>query len=441
MKLEVIGAVDSVTGSKSCLEIDDIRIVVDSGLFQGMKDAAHRNREVVIKDKIDFVFLTHAHLDHSGYLPVLAKNGFRGLIYCTVETRELVEIILNDSVKIQENELKEGGQTEPLYTAEDVELVMSQIIVVQKGVDYKKSHFHFRFSEAGHILGAASVTIWNDKLKIAFSGDIGRRDDILHLAPQALTDIDYLVLESTYGDRRHKRNHIIDDLQKEIDLIIQKKGVLLIPSFAVARTQQIILYLHEIFEKSPQHKIKVYVDSPMAIKATKVYEKYIESTKISKEGFKNALGSVKLAEFESTFDKVRKQKPPFIVVSSSGMLGGGMIMKYLDMFIHHSENTILFSGYQGEGSLGRKILDGETGMELNGHILKIRAEIHLLEGLSAHADQDELIDYACHAKGRLKKVFLNHGEKESMLALQGTLSHKLKIPVVIPEKGLKYDLI
>lgn len=440
MKLELIGAADTVTGSKSILTIGEHRLMIDSGLYQGIKDASELNHEEVASRNIDSIFITHAHLDHSGYLPIMIKNGFNGRIYCTHETKELINIVLNDSVKVQLASLKKNSHEEVLYTKEDVESVIQKLHVVEQGVDYKIHGLTIRFIQAGHILGASSIIISNRECKVCFSGDIGRGDDPLHHPPEVPLNLDYLVLESTYGDRLHSKESILEHLRAEIEQVIESHGVLLIPCFAIARTQMMMLYLYEVFKQYPNLKIPVFFDSPMAMEATIIYEKNINQTRLKSDEFEALTKSFTLSRYESCFDKVRKKKTPFVVVSSSGMLGGGMILKYLDMFIKHKENTILFCGYQAEGTLGRKILDGEEGMELNGHRLNMRANIRKLDGLSAHADKNELIDYALGSKNTLRKVFLNHGEKESMIFLKSSLEEKLSVPIIISNKNEVHEL-
>ena len=441
MNLVFLGATEDVTGSKTILESRGTRILIDSGLYQGEVEPDKSQLESFKGYKLDCVLLTHAHLDHSGFLPLLMKSGFRGKIYCTSPTMKLIRIILDDALRIQMNKDESKKEIEEiLFDQSHVDMVFEHIEVVEKNKEYKFKEVYFQYYEAGHILGAASVVVWDNDMKIGFSGDIGTKTDLIHFEPMSPKDLDYLVLESTYGDTIHKSNPIEEQLKSEIQKCIKKNGVLLIPCFAVARTQLIILYLYRVFKQFPHIKLPIYFDSPMAIKATDIYLENHSFTKLDKDEFLEALKMVKFSRFESVFEKARKHKPPMIVISSSGMLSGGKVLKYLDMYITHENNTILFTGFQAPGTLGHKIIGGETEIDLNGRVAHVRAELAKLEGISAHADQVELFEYAKQSKPSLRKIFLNHGETSEKLGLKKLLESDFDIPIIIAESDEVYEL-
>ena len=441
MHLRFLGATEDVTGSKTIIESSQVRILVDSGMYQGEIETDKLQENPFKNLKINCVLLTHAHLDHSGFLPVLMKSGFRGKIFCTNPTMKLIKIILDDALRIQMDKEKDKRvESDVLFDQSHVDLVYEHVEIIEKNKEYKFKDIFFQYYEAGHILGAASVVVWDGLKKIGFSGDIGTKTDLIHFEPDAPKDLDYLVLESTYGNTVHKLSPIEEQLKSEIEKIRNKNGVLLIPCFAVARTQLMILYLYRVLRKFPELKIPIYFDSPMAIKVTDIYLEDHALTRLDKAEFLDALKFLKFSRFESVFDKARKQKPPVIVMSSSGMLSGGKVMKYLDMYITHEDNTILFTGFQAPGTLGHKLLSGETEVELNGRVAQVRAGLSKLEGISAHADKNELVEYAMQSQSSLRKIFLNHGESDEKVGLKRLLETQLDIPIIIAENDKAYEL-
>ncbi|WP_412471688.1 MBL fold metallo-hydrolase [Halobacteriovorax sp. RT-1-4] len=441
MKLTFYGATSTVTGSKTFLHINGKNILVDSGMFQGGKDLSDLNQKLPDFDisKIDAIFLTHAHYDHSGYLPVLVKNGFKGKIYCTEVTKKIVEIILRDSANIQEYDFKERKIKEVLYGLDDVDETMTYFKVVEQGQWYGDD-FRYIFEEAGHILGASSIIFDNGESKICFSGDVGRKDDLIHMAPHKETESDYLVIESTYGDRLHKKEDTQLVLKKHIKRIISTQGVLLIPAFAVARTQVIIYSLFELFEKYPDIDIPIYLDTPMGVRVTRLYMQMAEKLKVDSERFISAMKKVRFVEYSSDTKKLARAKKPFILISSSGMISGGKILKYMDMYAKHENNTVLITGFQGEGTIGRKLVDNEKEIYLLGHTMNVRAHVEKLESMSAHADRDELIDYIKKSGSNLKKVFVNHGEEPVVINFVKTIKESLGVEAINVEDGIDYIL-
>lgn len=443
MNLTFLGASETVTGSKTLLEINDKRILIDCGMYQGDPKLEKKNfyQLPIDSGSIDIIFLTHAHLDHCGLLPKLIHDGFVGDIYCSEATKKLVRIILEDSVRIQEAEIKEGIRSDYLYDQSDVEGTLNLMRILNPGDTKEFSDFSVEFYEAGHILGAVSVVIEYNGKRIGFTGDLGRDDDFIHKAPVIPKDLNQLVIESTYGNRLHERENPYRELILAIQSVKSTGGVLLIPAFAVARTQVLVQMLYEVFELSPNLKIPVYVDSPMGVRATKVYEEYADQLKIPENKFKAALDMAKFMEYGKDLKRLNKQRPPFILISSSGMISGGKIMKYFDMYAHHEHNIILLTGYQGEGTLGRSISEGLEEVDLFGHTLKVTAKIKKLDGLSAHGDRDDLYHYI-QSTGVSDKVFLNHGEVESLNFFHEYLKSRLSgIEVVVAKLNLEYDLL
>lgn len=443
MNLTFLGASEVVTGSKALLDIGNKRILIDCGLYQGSNSLEKGNtyQLPIPSHSIDIIFLTHAHLDHCGLLPKLIHDGFTGDIYCTEATKKLVRIILEDSARIQAAEIRNQTRRDALYDQVDVEQTMSLIRVIDFNEEKDFGSFKVEFYNAGHILGAASVVIENiDGERIGFTGDIGRADDLLHKAPDIPDQLDYLVIESTYGNRLHRRSNPYRELIQAVESIKSKGGVLLIPAFAVARTQLIVQMLADIFEISPRLKIPVYVDSPMGVRATKVYEDYSHLLKIDRKKFDSALNMAMFIEYGKDLKRLSRQRPPFILISSSGMISGGKILKYFDMYAHHERNTILLTGHQGEGTLGRAISEGFKEVEMFGHILKVTAQVKELSCLSAHGDRDDLYHYIQKANVK-RKIFLNHGEAVSIADFAHFLKKRVrKVAVITAKLNLKYEL-
>jgi metallo-beta-lactamase family protein len=442
MKIKFLGATKTVTGSKTFLEIKDKRILIDCGMYQGPSVLTELNKPEPDFDasRLDSIFLTHAHYDHSGYLPVLVKNGFKGKIVSTHATMQLVKIILEDSVKVQESDLEKKKIKELLYEQADVEKTLSYFVNKEVGRDYFDQGFGYKFYEAGHILGATSIVFSFGGEGVCFSGDLGRKDDLIHKRADFPVNIDYLVLESTYGDRSHTLDNPLDQLKQNIIDITKSNGVLLIPSFAVARTQILIQYLFDLFEAEPDIKLPVFVDSPMGIRATRIYLENHMLLKVDKEKFKSACKMVKFVEFGDDHKKLARKKAPFIIISSSGMISGGKVLKYFDMYAKHEKNTILLAGYQSEGTIGHKILNGEKVIPLFGHDIKIRARVELISSLSAHADAKEMKQLILDHSPKLKKIYLNHGEEQSKLIFKKYLQKDTIWKVEIANKNKWYNL-
>jgi len=444
VRIRFLGAAQTVTGSKYLLEIDDLKILIDCGLFQGKKDLRRLNWEPfsIPPEEIHCVLLSHAHIDHSGYLPRLVKEGFKGKIYCSHATRDLVQILLLDSAKLQEEEAeyaaKKGYSKHekplPLYDSEDDQAVF----LLLEGCDFMQEitiapSLSIRFQLAGHILGAAIIEAFvqgeQEKKKIVFSGDLGRYIDPLMPVPTPIAEADILLVESTYGNR----DNIDHSPEQELGRIVRqavKTGCLLIPAFSVGRTQTVLYYLTRLLAQGAIPDIPIYVDSPMAISVSKLYRKYEDchslSGNIMAQG-ENFLDHPNIHYYQSqeasvTLNELQKRA---IIISASGMLTGGRILHHLYNRLPQSQDTLLFVGFQPEGTRGRDILEGKGSVRIFGVPVAVNAQVASLEGLSAHADQEELLRWLGGFAQAPKMTFLVHGEKAAAESLGACIKTQL----------------
>ena len=474
MNITFLGATKTVTGSNFLVEGAGKKFLVDCGLFQGQATDEWENEEDFQFDinEIDFMILTHAHIDHSGRIPKLYKDGFRGKIYATKATCDLCAIMLPDSGHIQEMEtewknkkrIRQGKQPiDPLYTAEEA----LQSLEVFKPVKYDEiididQNIHVRFNDAGHMLGSAVIEIWVDEdgktTKTVFSGDIGNNDLPLLAEPTMIEDADYLVMESTYGDRLHVGTE--DKARVFLDIVsetLEKGGTVVIPSFAVGRTQEILYELNDIkdlkgndekFRKEYETLMKapVYVDSPLAISATEIFKKntelFDEKTQKLIAAGDNPLEFPGL-KFTRTADEskaLNESDIPSIIISASGMCEVGRIKHHLKHNIWNPNSTILFVGYQAPGTLGRQIVDGAEKVKIFGEEMSVNARIEYIEGYSGHADQEWLLNFVYSFRTRPKHIFLVHGEPNGQIVLKNKITDSTEIPVTIPSFGECYTL-
>lgn len=444
IKLQFLGAAGTVTGSKTLIESGNKKILIDCGLFQGLKELRLMNwSEFPVDPKtIDAIILTHAHLDHCGYIPVLVKNGFKGTIYCTEPTRELTEIILKDSAKIQVEDAERSNRksysshdhAKPLYKPEDVELSLSQFsthnysewVILGDGIK-------FQFHNSGHILGSALVEMMVQSKKIIFSGDIGRKKPLLLYPPKKMNEADYLIMESTYGDRIHSDQDIKEELLRIISETIERKGILMIPSFAVERAQEIIYLLYLLKEEGRLPKIPIYLDSPMGINSTQVYDKYPTWQDLPKVHFDEMYDDIHFIDNYETSRAIVMDKKPKIVIAGSGMLEGGRILHYLNNHIENPDNTVLFCGFQAAGTRGRAMLHGEQEIKFFGEYKKVKCHIESFTSMSAHGDQQEMLDWMSEFKKAPVKVFLNHGEPHQADTFRVKIKSALHWDAVVPK--------
>jgi metallo-beta-lactamase family protein len=453
IRARFLGGAGTVTGSRHLLEIDNFKVMVDCGLFQGLKELRLLNWEPfpIDPDEIDAVVITHAHIDHTGYLPKLVKEGYNGPIYCTEASRDLMHIMLLDSAKLQEEEAawaKKKGYSKhddpkALYTTEDTESVFPLINTCEYEREINiHSNVAVKFRNAGHILGAASLEFTihgNEQVKkIVFSGDLGRYEDPMLFAPEPVHDADILFIESTYGNRTNPMNHPMDEFAAVINRALDRGGVLLIPAFSVGRTQLLMYYMKELIERKAIPDIPVYVDSPMAISVTELHKRHFDYHK---------LDEFQLADQHAVFDfeniKYKRSqeesvqlnyiKKDAIIISASGMCTGGRIIHHLYNRLQNENDTVMFVGYQAEGTRGRRILDGEPHVKMFGYEIPVKCHVERIEGLSAHADQTELLRWLSNFKDSPKMTFVVHGEKEVSKIFARTIKEQMGWNTYVPE--------
>lgn len=443
MKLTFLGAAETVTGSRYLLEGAGLRVLIDCGLFQGTKNLRLRNWEAfpVPVDTLDAVILTHAHLDHSGYLPILARLGYRGPVYCTRGTHDLCEVMLRDSARLQEEEASFANRhgfskhrpALPLYTLEDAENALR--LLVPREFDLPKQlndHACFRLLPAGHILGAASVVLCMEGKVIAFSGDVGRPDDPIMRPPMPFAHADYIVLESTYGDRLHEAADPATQLAEVFERTFAQDGVVVIPSFAVGRAQTILHYIAQLKASGRMANVPVYLDSPMASSVTQLYRHHVGEHRLSMTEA-NAISHA--AEMVRTVDEskaVSARRGPMVVIAGSGMATGGRVVHHLKTFAPDSRNTIVLVGYQAAGTRGAALAGHVPAIKIHGDYVPVRASVVSLSSLSAHADYRELTDWLRSIAVAPKRVFLTHGEPASADALRRHLDESLHWRCEVP---------
>jgi metallo-beta-lactamase family protein len=434
MKLYFYGGVNTVTGSNFLLESQS-KILIDCGLVQRERTCSLENflPFPYKAEDIKAVFITHAHLDHIGRLPKLLKEGFQGYIYSTLPTKELAKEILIDSQKIIEENCREMNK-ENLYQKEDVETLMARWQTIDYHQKLSLDDFEIEFYNSGHILGSAFIKINN----IVFSGDLGNKGKSLNQDLEDLPSVDYLVLESTYGDRNHENLENREEiLEKILERIIYEKRVLIIPTFALERAQEIIFDIQQLIEKRKIPEVKIFLDSPLALKISKIYEKYHEylNQKSAKEILAQGIFNqeyLKIVENKEDEKDMFLASNPKIILAGSGMVTGGRILKILKNYLEDKNTTILFVGYQAEGSLGRKILDGEKNVFIEGENLEVKAEILTLFSYSAHRDQEGILEWLRPQRFKLKKIFLTHGDEKAKQELKRKIMDELTIETIIP---------
>lgn len=452
MDITFIGATRTVTGSLHLFEYNKQKFILECGLFQGHREEAERiNRTFAFKPKdIKAVILSHAHLDHSGNLPNLVKHGFSKRIYCTPATKDIATLLLRDSAKIQEYDIKYLNKNlqraglppkEPLYSPEDTERTLPLITPVKYEQSFEPvAGVTATFFDAGHILGSSLILLEADNTRILFSGDLGRKDMPIINDPKIITDCDYLILESTYGGRKHKSFlGMTEEFRAIIDCGKQKASKIIIPAFAVERTQVLVTMLKQLSDEGTLQGVPVYVDSPLASSVTEVFRKHPEC--FDDETYKIFTDSdpFNFPELEYIGDneeskRLNARQGPMIIISASGMCEGGRVTHHLIHSIENEDNMIIMTGFQARGTLGRKILDGQEKIRIFNDEFKVRAGISFMGGLSAHADGDDLERYVAQMDhGRLKKIFLIHGDIEEASALKQAIASSRNIETYIPE--------
>ncbi|HJT42181.1 MAG TPA: MBL fold metallo-hydrolase [Rhizomicrobium sp.] len=445
LKLTFLGGAGTVTGSKYLLEKDGHRILIDCGLFQGYKALRLRNWAglPINPASISAVVLTHAHLDHSGYLPLLVKKGFSGPVFCTQATASLCGILLPDSGHLQEQDAEFANRHRfskhhpalPLYTEKDARKALKHLR--PHGFDQTEplpGGAHITFLRAGHILGAATVVVEWDGCHIAFSGDIGRYDDPLMPDPVAPDRVDYLLIESTYGDRRHDRTDPQDVLADIIAKTIHRGGTVIIPAFAVGRAQRLLYHIGQLKRSGRLSKlVPVFLDSPMAIDATDIFLHHRSDHRLDPAQLQSIDGDVQYVHTGQDSKALTANRMPKVIISASGMATGGRVLHHLEHYAPDARNSIVFAGFQAGGTRGAALVAGATSIKMHGQYIPVRASVHNLSMLSAHADQDELLRWAGTLKAAPKQTFVIHGEPAAADMLRHSLEEKLNWSCLVPD--------
>jgi metallo-beta-lactamase family protein len=443
MEIQFLGAAGTVTGSKYLLTMKNQKILVDCGLFQGLKHLRLKNwkKFAVNPAEISSIILTHAHIDHSGYIPRLVRDGFKGKIYCTPATKELCQILLTDSGYLMEEEARFLNKHKksrhepalPLFTTEDAEESMKFFETVQFNEKMPVgTDFSFEFHYAGHILGASSVIIEAEGKKIAFTGDIGRMNDPVFYPPEPLPKIDYLVTESTYGNRPHKSTDTLAELANIINETVNKNGVILIPAFAVGRAQTLMYYLSVLKKKKLIPEFPMYLNSPMASNVSNIFRQFNRLHRLSADECEETCNVVKYIKTVEQSKALNERSGPMLIISASGMLTGGRILHHLKAFAPYEQNTILLTGFQSAGTRGEALLNNAEEIKIHGQYVQVKAQVKVLSDISAHADYKEIIQWFSASKIDPERVFVTHGEVSAADELRRRLTETFRWNCNVP---------
>lgn len=442
MDICFLGATGTVTGSKYLVTSGDTRILVDCGLFQGLKELRLRNwdRLPIDLSTLSAVILTHAHIDHCGYLPLLVKQGYRGRVYCSGATRELCAIVLPDSGRLQEEQAEYANQHDfskhkpalPLYTQEDAERALRFLVSLDFYQPVQIGGISMRLLPSGHIPGAASLELRDSQRCIAFSGDLGRPHDPVMKPPKVPEGADYLVLESTYGNRRHAEEAAQQVLGEVIRRTAARGGVVVIPAFAVGRSQMLLHFIRQLKDADAIPDVPVYLNSPMAVDATRVFYQHHRELRLTLEQCEAACGVAKVVESAEESRALNRRRGPMVIIAGSGMATGGRVVHHLKAFAPDPRNTILFAGFQAEGTRGAAMVGGAKSIRIHGEEVPVQAEIVAMDSLSAHADYAEILDWLKQFRQAPRKVFVTHGEFEAANAMARHVEETLHWPTQVP---------
>lgn len=451
MKLTFLGATGTVTGSKYLIEDGQTTVLVDCGLFQGHKELRERNWQHLPIDaaSLDAVVLTHAHIDHSGYVPLLIKQGFSGPVYCSAATLDLCAVLLPDAGHIQEEDAARANRygyskhhpALPLYTEQDARDAMHQFHPVNFGQEYALGEsLRFSLSRAGHILGAACVSISDGHTRVVFSGDLGRPNDPIMPAPAQIQETDYLVLESTYGNRLHDSDDLEVQVAGIVNRTLERGGTLIIPSFAVGRAQTLMYVLYQLRQRGDIPDVPIYLDSPMAVNATRIWVDHHREHRLSLDRCGEICAVAQYVQSPEQSEALDNDPTPKIIISASGMATGGRVLHHLASYLSDARNGVLFAGFQAAGTRGARLVNGETSIRMFGENYPVAAEINQLHNVSAHADYQEILEWLGHFREPPMHTYLTHGEPEASAALQEKITGTLNWNVSVPAYRQSIDL-
>ncbi len=445
MRLQFLGAAGTVTGSKYLLRAGKSRLLVDCGLFQGFKPLRLRNwaEPPFVPGEVSAVVLTHAHIDHSGYLPVLMKKGFHGRIYCTEATADLCRILLPDAARLAEEDAERAnrrGYTKhkpalPLFTERDARVALEHLVTVPFDRDFEPAPgLKVRFGPAGHILGAATVRVSDGRMSVVFSGDLGRSHDTIMHPPHPVARADFLVVESTYGNRRHDRSNPEQQLGEVIARTIARGGTVVVPAFAVGRTQSLLLAIARLkAKKRIPADLPVYLNSPMAEDVTEIYRRHRDEHRLSEKECAAMCGVAKIVNSIEESKALNLSRKPKVIVAGSGMATGGRVVHHIAAFGPRPENTIVFAGFQAGGTRGAAILGGAREVKIHGKYVPIKCEIDSIANLSAHADGDEIMGWLKGFEKAPRRTFVTHGEPAAADALRVRIRDELGWDAHVPD--------
>lgn len=451
MRLHFLGAADTVTGSKHLVEAGGARVLLDCGLFQGYKTLRERNWAplAVAPGSIAAVVLSHAHLDHCGWLPVLVKQGFKGPVHASPATRDLAEVLLLDSAHLQEEDARRanrGGWTRhqparPLYTVAEAKRAIARIEPVAAGRGVRVGDVSIGLTPAGHLLGAMSVTLGHGGRRLVFSGDLGRTDDLLMPAPQRVAGADVLLVESTYGNRRHPPENVQERLGAIIRATVRRGGTVLMPTFAVGRAQALLLVLQRLKAAGEiPADLPLFLDSPMATTATALYQRHRKLLRIPAREAGTLTEDVTLVAGPKDSERLTRMRWPKVVLAASGMATGGRVLYHLKALAPNPRNHIVFPGFQVGGTRGATLVGGAREVKIHGEYVAVKAEVSHLEGFSGHADADGVLDWLRGFEAPPERCFVVHGEPAAADALRLRIQDELGWRVSVPEHGATLDV-
>lgn len=446
MKITFLGAADTVTGSKHLVDIGGQRILLDCGMFQGFKVLRERNWAPLrfpVKE-IDAVVLSHAHLDHSGYLPSLVRQGYTGPVFASAATRDLCEVLLLDSAKLQEEDARRANKfgfsshkkALPLYSVSDAKRAIAKITPIPAGREVRLGSVRVSLTPVGHLLGASAVTLRSDEESLVFSGDLGRDDDVLMPPPRTILQADVLLVESTYGNRSHPVNDADERLGSIIRATVRRGGTVLLPSFAVGRAQALLHSLQKLRAAGEiSRDIPIFLDSPMAIEATALYQRHRRLMRLTSREASALTDGVTMVTTPQQSEKLTRARYPCVIVSASGMATGGRVLHHLKAMAPNPRHHIAFPGFQVAGTRGAKLVGGDREVKIHGEYVVVKAEVSQLEGFSGHADANGIMAWMGGLESAPRQVFVVHGEPAAADCLRLRIKDELGWTVHVPEQG------